>query len=302
MTRLPYINSPVDGLVSYHYFATDAAMHAITQHGTARLIGDSGAFSAYTQGATIRTADYASWVHRWRPHLFWAASLDVIGDAEASYHNWLTLKNDHGLDTVPTIHHGADHATWMRRYADHNVDFMGLGGMVGAPNPVLLRWMLSVIRYARTHHPRMRFHAWGVSGHPILSKLPLYSGDSSGPLGQAPRFNSIPLWHPERRRMVNVPLDGKSIYAHRDTLRRHYRVAAADVAVSTPATRRALSVLAVRSTALRANHLQHLHKVTPPTWGLNPHTPHPTGTLIHHVSTKNDTLAFLAQAAKEHNP
>lgn len=59
---------PIDFLVSYHYFQRDTDMSTRAQPHL-RLIADSGAFSAFTQGARIDIDAYAAWIKRWQGHL-----------------------------------------------------------------------------------------------------------------------------------------------------------------------------------------------------------------------------------------
>src|SRR5687768_14316166 len=100
-------------------------MEAVTRTGALRLIADSGAYSAFTQGSKIILGEYAAWLRRWQPHLHWAAALDVFGEPEISLNNFRTLRDQHGLATIPTVHIGTD-PTWLDVYANEGVDFVGL--------------------------------------------------------------------------------------------------------------------------------------------------------------------------------
>ena len=263
------LDLPFDGLVSFHYYRADETMEQVTRHGALRLIADSGAFSAFTQGAAVSLDEYAEWLQRWRPHLLWAASLDVFGDPAATRANFRTLRDHHGLQTVPTLHIGADPAL-MDVYAAEGVDFLGLGGMVGMSRSSTLRWLVHVLRYARTHHPQMRFHAWGMANHNILNALPLYSVDSSGLLTPAYRYARLALWDPRRREVVNMRLDGRTPHRHHRLLAEHYNTPAKAVLRSTPDNRPLLMRMSIRSTQLRARHFQARHRIPPPHWGLDP--------------------------------
>jgi hypothetical protein len=58
---------PVNTLVSFHYYQrADIGSLARAGH---RMIGDSGAFSAFSQGATIDADTYAEWATRNRTNL-----------------------------------------------------------------------------------------------------------------------------------------------------------------------------------------------------------------------------------------
>lgn len=144
---------PRNSLVSFHYFKDfnlDETPHL-------RLIGDSGAYSAHTQNSSINIDDLNTWHRKWAHRLAWAASLDVIGNQNASRDNWkqTTLL---GLQPVPTIHYGAPPEA-LDYYVRQGVDFIGLGGLVGGGAVTNLRWMLAMFRYARDAWPHIKFHA-----------------------------------------------------------------------------------------------------------------------------------------------
>lgn len=282
MTRAE-LTFPVDALVSYHYYRDDNTMAALARTGRLRLIGDSGAFSAMTQGAHIDLDDYAAWCQRWRSHLFWTASLDVIGDPEATYRNWLTLRDRHNMVTVPTIHAGTE-ARWLDVYAREGVDLVGLGGMAGTgAAPRAFRWAVHMFRYARDRWPDVRYHLWGVTNRQFLDNLPTYSADSSGVLGSAYRYAQLRVFDPASGRHHNVELrGGGAIYRIGPLLRRVYGVDPAEIARSTPANRATLIRLATASTQQYAAWLQRRHQVTPPLRSV--HAGAPTGTRVHVVA------------------
>ena len=256
---------PVNALVSFHYFK-DRDIADMKRWGL-RLIGDSGAYSAASQGAPINIQEFAEWGARWKDNLAWVASLDVIGDKEASWTNYAWLRNQ-GLDVIPTIHYGCDPKE-VDRYVAEGVDFIGLGGMVGRKSEAdrLLRWTLSVFRYARDKHPQLRFHGWGVTHRQLTMNLPWYSVDSSG-FSSAYRFARLSLFDPAKGMMTNIELDGKQIYKHVDLLKRVYNCDPDDVKISTPDRRRQLVRLAISSVQKLEEFLRNRHQVTPPTYGV----------------------------------
>ncbi len=275
------IEYPVDALVSFHYYGADSDMAALVNTGRVRVIGDSGAFSALTQGARIDLDAYATWVHRWREHLYWAASLDVIGDPAASYRNWQLLRDRHQLATVPTLHAGAD-TTWLDAYAAEGVDFIGLGGMAGVGQaPRAYRWAVNMFRHARAKHPAVRFHLWGVTNRTFLDSLPAYSADSSGAIGQAYRYGSLRLFDPASGKHLSVMLRGRNVYRVGSLLRRVYGVDPAEIETSHSGNRVTLVQIAVAVTQQYALWLQRRHgHVSAPSWGLNA-APAAAGPRIH---------------------
>ena len=200
------LDVPTDILCSFHYFG-DIDMGAMRSWGT-RIIGDSGAFSAMSTGKPIEREVFHAWADRWRDDLLWVAALDVIGDAEASYQNWLAARRD-GLELVPTIHYG-EGTVQLDRFAEEGATLIGLGGMVpySSEKDRLMRWCLMMHRHARDHHPQVRFHGWGISHPYLVDNLPWWSTDSSG-FSSCFRFGTLRLWEPRRGRFVGVDLNGR---------------------------------------------------------------------------------------------
>lgn len=255
------LNVPTDILCSYHYFS-DIDMGQIRSWGT-RIIGDSGAFSAMSGGKPIDREEFHAWAHRWRDDLFWVAALDVIGDADASFENYLAAKRD-GLDLVPTLHYGAEpHET--DRLVEAGASLIGLGGMVpySSEKDRLMRWTLSMHRYARDNHPDVRFHGWGISHPYLVDNLPWWSTDSSG-FSSAFRFGTLRLWLPRRSRFVSVNLNGRDLARYAKPLRDHYNVDWKLVSESLPSNRRELGRVALRSVQLYAEWLQQRQSVSAP--------------------------------------
>jgi len=266
---------PISALVSFHYFERHDI--AQMQGWGLRLIGDSGAFSAQTQGTPIDLKRFAEWGARWKDSLFWIASLDVIGDAKASRKNYERLRSM-GLDVIPTIHYGAA-PELISGYAKDGVDFIGLGGMVGKKSEAqrLLRWTLSIFRYAKEHHPGTRFHGWGVTHPDLVMNLPWFSVDSSG-FSSSYRFARLSLFDPRSGKRVGVGLNGKDIFKHSDLLRSIYDADPEKVAVSNSETRRDLVRLSVSSVQKLEEYLQKRHAVPAPIYGLSGN---PDGPCVH---------------------
>jgi hypothetical protein len=259
------LRKPVNALVSYHYFKK----HDIGEMRSwgLRLIGDSGAFSSESQGVEIDIDDFATWGHKWREDLCWLASLDVIGNKEASWANYKYLRGA-GLDVIPTIHYGCDPKE-MDRYIAEGIDFIGLGGMVGRKSEQdrLLRWTLSIFRYARDNHPQMRFHGWGTTHNKLIMSLPWYSVDSSG-FSASYRFGRLTLFDPSTGKNVAMALDGKDVYNHTDLIRNEYGIDPSEIAVSNRETRRQVVRISVAAIQRTEDFLRKRHSVTPPKYGL----------------------------------
>lgn len=273
---------PLDSLASYHYFRDDKVMADITGSGQFRLIGDSGAYSAMTQGAVIDIGAYADWITRWRGKLCWAASLDVIGEPRKSLHNWRILRDRYGVDTVPSIHTGSDYS-WLDAYGKDGVDLVGIGGLAMKGRAVrCFGWTLGLFRYARDRYPDMRFHLWGVLFMRLLANLPAWSVDSTGAVGQAQRFGWLRAFDPDRgvRHQVSI----HDPHAVRRIAPLVQRTVGIDVTALDP--RKTTSPdwyrFEVAETRLYAAWLQRRHSVTAPL--MSDGGTGPTGTRLHIAS------------------
>lgn len=260
-TDTTILDVPTDILCSYHYFS-DIDMAQIQSWGT-RIIGDSGAFSAMSLGKLIDREEFHAWADRWKDALFWVASLDVIGDAEATHENWLAARRD-GLELVPTLHYGADPRE-MDRYAEEGATFLGLGGMVpySSEKDRLMRWCLSMHRYARDNHPQIRFHGWGISHPYLMDNLPWWSADSSG-FSSCFRFGNLRLWLPRRSRFVSVDLNGRDLAKYAKPLRDFYGADWREISRSTPENRRPLGRVALKAVQLYGEWLRKRQIVSAP--------------------------------------
>jgi hypothetical protein len=259
------IPAPRNVLCSYHFFK-DYDLNRLRH---LRVIGDSGAFSAKSAGATITTAELSRWAKQWSHKLCWVAALDVIGDAEATRRNWHEMVDVYGVPGLPTIHFGADPAL-MDYYAVRGADFIGLGGLVGKPAAAQMRWLIKVFIYARTHHPQMRFHGWGVTSGSAL-QLPFFSVDSSG-WTSGVRYGRVTLRDPQSGATHALVLDGKSTYAPEvaKLLARHYGVAPSEVARSGGHNRLLMVKLNALSASVLEQHFRRQHRLAPitaPSWG-----------------------------------
>jgi hypothetical protein len=205
--RVPdLIPFPRNGLVSYHYYKK----FDMSLFGRFTMIADSGAYSAKTGGVEISVKELVEWYAQWRSQFAWCATLDVIGDQAGTQRNWEAMR-DAGCDTVPTIHF-PEPPSAVDYYAERGVTFLGLGGQVGRLRDAVMRWTVSVMRYARDRYPDMRFHGWGATGKGSLL-LPYFSVDSSS-WYQGVLWGGATIFDPrDPAKVYKLVHDGASIYA-----------------------------------------------------------------------------------------
>lgn len=153
------------------------------------LFLDSGAFSAFTQGIKIDIDKYIEFIKQIDSDDIYA-NLDVIGDEEATYQNWLYMKSK-GLNPLPVIHYGAD-KKWFEIYLkEHKVDYLALGGLVPytKQRKKLQNWLDFSYCQIRPYFP-VRTHLFGITTNWVLERYPAYSCDSTGWLAGT-KFNRI---------------------------------------------------------------------------------------------------------------
>ncbi len=141
---------------------------------------DSGAYSAHTKGVEISIEGYAKFIHENR-YLFNAGifNLDVIGDARASYGNWVELRRL-GIDAIP-VHHRGDDDRFLKKYLD-NCDYIGLGGLAQTDaneRLYVLDYLWRSFLLNDAHQPRCRVHGLGLTDTVTMLRYPWFSVDST---------------------------------------------------------------------------------------------------------------------------
>lgn len=209
-------------LVSYHYHRnTDLADLVTDLGGDVDLFADSGAYSAATTGATIELTDYSAWLHHWAPLLTVQASLDVIGDHEATARNTAAL-HDSGCNVLPTFHLGSPWPVLEELCATNH--YVALGGMalhaVGSQKRrPLMAWLVRCFRTAAPYGTR--FHGFGMTSTGIVKNLPFYSIDSSSYMFGS-RWGLAYLWDASTWRMESIHFRNPSLVRpHAALFRRH---------------------------------------------------------------------------------
>ena len=282
MVRLR-ITPPTSALASFHYYRNAD----LDRFPNLTIIGDSGAYSAKTQGAVISTKELAAWARRWSHVLKWVASLDVIGNPVMTYSNWREMVDVHGVKAIPTIHYGTNPQE-LDRYARRGVDLVGLGGMGRPSVPQQMRWLIQVFKYARENHPDMQFHGWGCTAAPHL-RLPFYSVDSSS-WTYGIRYGLLRMYDPEKQKMRSVKLREGDAYLpeNRRILESYYGTTAARASREDDTFRHRLTVLGALAESKRESDFQARHgPARAPRWGVNANVTDPTTRSLHLSSTED---------------
>jgi hypothetical protein len=191
-------------LESFHYM--NEQIKRVVRQCDRSIFLDSGAFSAFSQGAVIDRDAYAKEVIKHHTDtgdglVHVASNLDAIAPdgtgAEQSYDNQVYLRKQ-GARVQP-VHHVRDADHWLRRYLDEGYDYIFLGGMVPETAPVLRKWLDHVWTTYLIHSdgtPKVKVHGFGLTSVDLMFRYPWHSVDSTSWVMEA-QFGSIYLDVPQ---------------------------------------------------------------------------------------------------------
>lgn len=178
-TNEPYVLNQLKHpyrLVTYAYPDKARASIEHSMNGS-KIIVDSGAFTAYTQGIPLSLEAYARYCKQllvlYPQHSFEFMNMDVIGDQEKSNDNHAKLA-DMGITTTPIYTNGANlkHLESMMKFPR-----VALGGLVPLTRkPKELDQALTEIFAVAASHPDI--HLLGITQHAIALRYPIASCDS----------------------------------------------------------------------------------------------------------------------------
>jgi hypothetical protein len=179
-----------------------------------RLMIDSGAFTAHSNGKKISLDAYAEYLKRWRGCWDHAVTLDVIGDGKASAANTRKL-HSRGLPVMPVFTRGDSLPEFDAMVAD--VGYVCVGGLVGLPVKAQLARVKMLQRRAAAAGGGI--HALGIGSMATLRVARPYSADASSVSG-AWKFGTVVYF--DGREIRNVSLaDTVRLTRDRDHLRAH---------------------------------------------------------------------------------
>lgn len=253
-------------LVSYHFHRNTDLMALVSAlGGEVDLFADSGAYSAYTSGATINRDDYAAWLRDWDRLFTVKATLDVIGDYKATARNLAKLPG-----TLPVFHPGTPWDVLESLCREH--DYVALGGVAGKvveQKVGVLRWLVRCFQIGREHGTV--FHGFGVTSASLVKKLPFYSLDSSS-WRWGVRHGMLCLWNKETASITSVHFrDRKQLAASSSLLRQHglsAQTLSAPAFLNTPGRKADDSAMLMAASILGYQgleaHLRSVHRVPAP--------------------------------------
>ena len=154
---------------------------------------DSGAYSAWSQGAEINLEEYADYIRANIEEIEVYANLDCIPGtrgkaatakekedaAQKSWDNYLWLRGE-GFNPLPVYHYG-ESRKWLDKMLDYGCDYIGLGGLVKKPAPDQRKWLDSVFSDIcdKDGLPIVKTHGFGITNLAFLFRYPWHSVDST---------------------------------------------------------------------------------------------------------------------------
>jgi hypothetical protein len=162
---------------------------------TIKLFVDSGAYSCWRRGYTIRLEDYIAFLKlelsRDPPIVTNYVALDIIPgssgmmdwsrdaveqSARQSYENLQRMK-EAGLKPIPVFHQGEDFK-WLERMLNDGEDYIGLSPYKNSHRLHVIPWFIRCFAILK-NRPHVRTHGFGVGAHIHLTRYPWTSADSS---------------------------------------------------------------------------------------------------------------------------
>lgn len=171
-------------LVAYPYWSSDVDKLVAAYPDKLRILLDSGAFTAWKQGAPINLDDYCRFIESLPVAPWRYFTLDVIGDAEGSMRNYETMLK-RGFKPVPIFTRG-EQASVLDDYYKTS-DVVGVGGLVGTQNNK------GFVNGIMRHVGKRRVHWLGFTNIDYLKHYRPYMCDSSS-WESGGRYASIRLY------------------------------------------------------------------------------------------------------------
>lgn len=149
-----------------------------------RLLVDSGAFTAWKAGKTIKVDDYCNFLEKLPVTPFKYFALDVVGNPKETLKNYETMLA-RGFKPIPIFTRGEDPSVLEDYYKTS--DIVGVGGLVGTlRNKGFVKGIMKIVG-------KRKVHLLGFTSLPFLKLFKPYmvdssSWESSGRYGNAPLY------------------------------------------------------------------------------------------------------------------
>lgn len=177
-------DSAVNMLESYWYIKSKSCVNRIRARGD-KVFLDSGAFSAFTKGASIDVNTYVNYVKENYDLIEevdgvkLVSVLDSIGNDYLTYCNQVAMENL-GVKPLPCFHYGEDER-YLQYYVE-NYPYITLGGMAIVHSKQLIIWLDRIWDKYLTNPDgtaKIKVHGFAITTPSLMKRYPWYSVDSS---------------------------------------------------------------------------------------------------------------------------
>lgn len=164
---------------------------------TAKIMVDSGAFTAYTKGVTLDVDDYISFLNEYGDDLEVFVACDSVPDpanvdtsfADKTWENYLymyeRLRPEIRHKLIPVFHYGEDfkHLVRMLEYVHEDgshLDYIGLAISLEGTTKVRINWANECRKIIESSsNPNVKTHAFGVGVKSVLDYINVTSTDAT---------------------------------------------------------------------------------------------------------------------------
>ena len=157
----------------FSYYRDRSSIKKYIEKGGKQIFLDSGAFSAYNSGATINIDELCNYANSISEYCTFIACLDVIGDAEQSYANYIYMRRKlKEPNKLIACFHANEPIEYLYKYLTY-VDSYGklsnlaLGGVAQLPGSSI-RPFLDMCEPICSKYPDVWIHAFGLTNFPLV--------------------------------------------------------------------------------------------------------------------------------------
>jgi hypothetical protein len=157
---------------AFSWWARNVHTKSQTKYVMGTSWADSEEFNSYKR-------TYIDWLKKNSNKIDVYVTLDVIREAEKTWYIWKEMV-DEGLHPMPVVHY-PESIEWIEKYLSYDVDFIGIGGLVGAGSGVY-QWLDAIFRrFVRLQgdQPYPKVHLFAGIRIDFFRRYPFYSADST---------------------------------------------------------------------------------------------------------------------------
>ena len=193
-----FLDMDVENFLISYWYDKDCRLTdlILKQNPKARVILDSGAFSAWKKKAEISVNEYISYCKAHKDKFYAMINLDVIGNAEKSFENFKIMKKA-GLDVVPVFHRVAGKLDPIEHliYYCKNSDYVALSGYALSQAKFNDREMINYTKKMFEIIPKdKKIHLLGLTNFRVIMGIGterIHSVDSSMVSRRSPYNSSV---------------------------------------------------------------------------------------------------------------